>query len=61
MKVLKVKIKRLPHAEGLQLPFYATPGAAGMDLLYAGYEEVVLKPFCLRATKPRCVQEAGLL
>jgi len=45
MKVLKVKIKRLPHAEGLQLPFYATPGAAGMDLLYAGYEEVVLKPF----------------
>jgi dUTP pyrophosphatase len=43
--MLKVKIKRLPHAEGLQLPFYATPGAAGMDLLYAGYEEVVLKPF----------------
>jgi dUTP pyrophosphatase len=27
------------------MPFYATPGAAGMDLLYAGYEEVVLKPF----------------
>jgi dUTP pyrophosphatase len=43
--MLKVKIKRLPHAEGLPLPFYATPGAAGMDLLYAGYEEVVLKPF----------------
>jgi dUTP pyrophosphatase len=43
--MLKVKIKRLPHAEGLDLPFYATPGAAGMDLLYAGYEEVVLKPF----------------
>jgi dUTP pyrophosphatase len=43
--MLKVKIKRLPHAEGLQLPFYATSGAAGMDLLYAGYEEVVLKPF----------------
>jgi deoxyuridine 5'-triphosphate nucleotidohydrolase (EC 3.6.1.23) len=45
MKVLKVKIKRLPHAKDLELPFYATPGAAGMDLLYAGYEEVVLKPF----------------
>ncbi|MFZ8785653.1 dUTP diphosphatase [Thermocrinis sp.] len=43
--MLRVKIKRLPHAEGLQLPFYATPGAAGMDLLYVGYEEVVLKPF----------------
>jgi dUTP pyrophosphatase len=43
--MLKVKIKRLPHAKGLQLPFYATPGAAGMDLLYTGYEEVVIKPF----------------
>jgi dUTP pyrophosphatase len=45
MKVLKVKVKRLSHAKDLPLPFYATPGAAGMDLLYAGYEEVVLKPF----------------
>ncbi len=45
MKVVKVKIKRFAHAEDLQLPFYATPGSAGMDLLYAGYEEVVLKPF----------------
>jgi len=45
MKVLRVRIKRFPHAEGLELPFYATPGAAGMDILYAGYEEVVVKPF----------------
>jgi dUTP pyrophosphatase len=44
-KMLRVKIKRFPHAEGLELPFYATPGSVGMDLLYAGYEEVVLKPF----------------
>jgi dUTP pyrophosphatase len=43
--MLRVKIKRFPHAEGLELPFYATSGSAGMDLLYAGYEEVVLKPF----------------
>jgi dUTPase len=35
--MLRVKIRRLP--------FYATPGDAGMDLLYAGYEEVVIKPF----------------
>ena len=27
-----VRIKRLPHGEGLALPAYATPGAAGMDL-----------------------------
>jgi dUTP pyrophosphatase len=43
--MFRVKIKRFPHAEGLELPFYATPGSVGMDLLYAGYEEVVLKPF----------------
>ena len=30
-----VKIQRLPHAEGLPLPAYATPGAAGMDLACA--------------------------
>jgi dUTPase len=43
--MLRVKIKRFPHAEGLALPLYATPGSVGMDLLYAGHEEVVLKPF----------------
>ena len=30
-----VRIKRLPHGEGLTLPAYATPGAAGMDVLAA--------------------------
>lgn len=30
-----VLVQRLPHAEGLPLPAYATPGAAGMDLLAA--------------------------
>jgi dUTP pyrophosphatase len=30
-----IKVVRLPHAEGLPLPSYATPGAAGMDLLAA--------------------------
>ncbi len=32
---MKVKIKRLPHADGLPLPEYQTPGAAGFDLLAA--------------------------
>ncbi len=32
---MKVLIQRLPHAEGLPLPAYATEGAAGMDLLAA--------------------------
>jgi dUTP pyrophosphatase len=30
-----IKVVRLPHAEGLPLPSYATAGAAGMDLLAA--------------------------
>jgi dUTP pyrophosphatase len=32
---IKVKVLRLPHAEGLGLPAYQSPGAAGMDLLAA--------------------------
>jgi len=32
---MKVLLQRLPHAEGLPLPAYATEGAAGMDLLAA--------------------------
>jgi dUTP pyrophosphatase len=35
-------VKRLPHFEGLELPAYATDGAAGMDVLAA--EELVLAP-----------------
>jgi dUTP pyrophosphatase len=37
-----VQIRRLPHGEGLDLPRYATDGAAGMDVLSA--EEVTLAP-----------------
>ncbi|HML30596.1 MAG TPA: dUTP diphosphatase [Hyphomicrobium sp.] len=32
---MKVKIKRLPHADGLPLPDYQTPDAAGFDLVAA--------------------------
>ena len=37
-----VKVKRLPHGEGLALPAYATAGAAGMDVLSA--EDALLEP-----------------
>ncbi len=37
-----VRIRRLPHGDGLALPSYATPGAAGMDVLAA--EDVTLAP-----------------
>ncbi|GIX19396.1 dUTP diphosphatase [Erythrobacter cryptus] len=39
---IPVKVKRLPHGEGLPLPAYATPGAAGMDVVSA--EDVTLAP-----------------
>ncbi|MFN3264296.1 MAG: dUTP diphosphatase, partial [Aquificaceae bacterium] len=41
---MKIKVKRLPHSEGLPLPFYATEHASGMDLLAAVYEPLVLRP-----------------
>lgn len=39
-----VSVQILPHAEGLPLPAYATVASAGMDLLAAITEDVVLKP-----------------
>ena len=39
---IPVMVKRLPHFEGLELPAYATEGAAGMDVLAA--ESVTLQP-----------------
>ena len=39
-----VAVKRLPHGEGLHLPAYATPGAAGLDLLAAVTAPVVIPP-----------------
>jgi len=41
---MKVGIKKLAHAEGLALPFYATPGSAGLDLLAAVETEIELLP-----------------
>ena len=42
----KIALRRLPHAEGLPLPAYETPGSAGMDLRAAvpEGEPLVLKP-----------------
>lgn len=41
---MKVGIVRLPHAADLPLPAYATEGSAGMDLLAAVPEDVLLAP-----------------
>jgi dUTP pyrophosphatase len=41
---LTLKIRRLASAEGLTLPCYMTPGAAGMDLHAAVTDDVVIEP-----------------
>ena len=39
---VRIRISRLPHGDGLPLPTYATPGAAGMDVVAA--EDLDLMP-----------------
>ncbi len=39
---VRIQIARLPHGDGLPLPSYATPGAAGMDVVAA--EDLDLAP-----------------
>lgn len=39
---ITIRLKRLPHGEGLPLPVYATAHAAGMDVVSA--EDVILAP-----------------
>lgn len=40
----RVRLKRLPHSEGLELPRAATPGSAGVDLAAAVEGELTLTP-----------------
>ncbi len=44
MSTLKVNFKRLPHANGLELPAYATPYSSGLDLRAALGEPLLLDP-----------------
>ena len=44
MTKVEVGVQRLPHAEGLPLPRYLTPGAAGADVAAAVPSEVALAP-----------------
>jgi dUTP pyrophosphatase len=39
-----IRVRRLPHGQGLPLPAYATAGAAGMDLLAAVDSPVAIAP-----------------
>jgi dUTP pyrophosphatase len=42
--IVQIQVCSLPHAQGLPLPSYATAGAAGMDLLAAIKDPVVIGP-----------------
>ena len=42
--LLQVPIKKFPHAASLPLPSYATLGSAGLDLLAAIEENLILEP-----------------
>ncbi|TLS77836.1 dUTP diphosphatase [Mariprofundus erugo] len=44
MEQPEVKIMRLAHGEGIELPFYASNHAAGADLRAAIDEEIVIAP-----------------
>ncbi len=44
MTTINVAIQRLPHGEDLNLPAYATAQSAGMDLLAAVQEPVIIQP-----------------
>lgn len=44
MSQQKVNLQRLPHANGLDLPSYATPLSAGVDLSAAIQDDIILKP-----------------
>jgi dUTP pyrophosphatase len=41
----EIKIKRLPHSEGLPLPEKATVNSSGFDLRAAVEKNIILKPF----------------
>ena len=42
--MIEIKVKKKPGFEDLELPRYMSPGAAGMDILAAIDEEVILQP-----------------
>ncbi len=39
-----IQIKRMENSQGLNLPAYATASSAGMDLLSANSEDIVIRP-----------------
>jgi dUTP pyrophosphatase len=46
MRPIELRVERLDHAAGLQLPEYQTPGSSGMDLRAAVGEAAVIESGC---------------
>jgi dUTP pyrophosphatase len=44
MSTIEIRIRRLPHGEGIPLPAYATAGAAGMDVCAAVTTAIEIPP-----------------
>lgn len=44
VNTIPLKIKKLSHFRELDLPFYATEHSAGMDLLAANDEDIIIEP-----------------
>ena len=55
--IVTVRVRRLPHAEGLPLPAYETEGAAGLDVRAALAEDIELAPGqMLRVPTGLCIE-----
>jgi dUTP pyrophosphatase len=61
--MINVLVERMPHAEGLALPTYQTPGSAAMDLMAAVETDLVipsgariLVPTGLKVAIPECYE-----
>ena len=44
MNQINIEVFQMDHAKDLPLPYYATPGSAGMDLIAAVEEDLILNP-----------------
>jgi dUTP pyrophosphatase len=53
--MIKVRIEQMPHGIGLDLPKYATADSAGVDLMAAIEEDIILKPGA------RCLVPSGFI
>ncbi len=57
---IEIRLKRLPHGEGLPVPSYTTDGAAGMDMLAAEDLTLAARPAPRRRDRLRGRHSARL-